>query len=157
MMQIKDEGRKKRDYKAIESHLKNYRNYQAGIKNMNKQMDYIMPGITASYELREESVGAFIFSSSTEKYAIDRIESTRALQLHEDIRIYELIINSIDDAVAELEDEEKEFVEMRYFNNQSVHETAEAMGYSERQVFLIRKNVRDKLLISLKNILRLKV
>lgn len=157
MVQIKDEGRKKRDYKAIESHLKNYRNYQAGIKNMNKQMDYIMPGITASYELREESVGAFIFSSSTEKYAIDRIESTRALQLHEDIRIYELIINSIDDAVAELEDEEKEFVEMRYFNNHSVHETAEAMGYSERQVFLIRKNVRDKLLISLKNILRLKV
>lgn len=157
MTQTKEVFRKKENFKILEGHLRNYRNYLAGIKNMHKQMDYIMPGMTASYDLREESIGAFVFSSSTEKYAIDRIESNRALQLHEDIVIYELIVNSIQDAVVELEDEEKEFVEMRYFNNCSINETAETMGYSERQVFLIRNNIRDKLLISLKNILRLKV
>lgn len=157
MTQTKDISRKKKDFKIIEGHLKNYFNYITGINNMHKQMDYIMPGMTASYELREESVGAFVFSSSTEKYAIDRIESKRALQLHEDIVIYELIVNSIKDAVEQLEDEEREFVELRYFKNNSINITAESMGYSERQVFSIRNNVKDKLLISLKNILRLKV
>lgn len=156
-MTTKEITKKKRDYKIIEGHLRNYRNYMAGIKNMHKQMDYIMPGMTASYELREESIGAFVFSSSTEKYAIDRIESKRALQLHEDIVIYELIINSIDDAVNELEEDEREFLELRYFQNRNIADTAETLGYSERQVFLIRNNVREKLLISLKNILRLKV
>lgn len=157
MPQTKEVVRKKKDYKVIESHLRNYRNYQAGIKNMNKQMDYIMPGITASYELREESMGAFVFSSSTEKYAIDRIESKRALQLHEDIMIYQLIINSIDIAMAELDDDEKEFVELRYFKNHSILMVAEKMGYSERQVFLIRNSVREILGISLKNLVNLRV
>lgn len=157
MMQTKENTRKKKDFKIIEGHLRNYRNYLAGIKNMNKQMDYIMPGITASYELREESMGAFVFSSSTEKFAIDRIESKRALQLHEDIMIYELITNSINTAMAELEDDEREFVELRYFNNYTILMTAEKMGYSERQVFLIRNTVRDSLIISLKNIINLRI
>ena len=157
MPQTKEVVRKKKDYKIIESHLRNYRNYLAGIKNMNKQMDYIMPGITANYELREESMGAFVFSSSTEKFAIDRIESKRALQLHEDIMIYELIINSIDVALAELDDDEREFVELRYFKNQSILMVAEKMGYSERQVFLIRNAVREILGISLKNLVNLRV
>ncbi|MEP9408551.1 sigma-70 family RNA polymerase sigma factor [Peribacillus frigoritolerans] len=157
MPQTKEVVRKKKDYKVIESHLRNYRNYLAGIKNMNKQMDYIMPGITANYELREESMGAFVFSSSTEKFAIDRIESKRALQLHEDIMIYELIINSIDVALAELDDDEREFVELRYFKNQSILMVAEKMGYSERQVFLIRNAVREILGISLKNLVNLRV
>ena len=157
MTRTKEDTRKKKEFKIIEGHLRNYRNYQAGIKNMNKQMDYIMPGITASYELREESIGAFVFSSSTEKYAIDRIESKRALQLHEDIMIYQLIINSIDIALAALDDDEREFVELRYFNNHSILVIAEKMGYSERQVFLIRNSVRDILGISLKNLVNLRI
>lgn len=156
MAQTKEDTRKKKDFKIIEGHLRNYRNYLAGIKNMTKQMDYIMPGITASYELREESIGAFVFSSSTEKYAIDRIESKRALQLHEDIMIYKLISNSIEIALEELEDEEREFVKLRYFNNHSILVIADKMGYSERQVFLIRNSVREILGISLKNLIHLK-
>lgn len=157
MAQTKEVSRRKRDYKTIEAHLRNYRNYLAGIKNMNKQMDYIMPGITASYELREESIGAFVFSSSTEKYAIDRIESKRALQLHEDIVIYELIINSIEEAVAELEEDEREFVKNRYFNNRTIIETADLMACSESKVYQLRHSVKEQLLISLKNIVRLNI
>ncbi|MGM9924753.1 MAG: sigma-70 family RNA polymerase sigma factor, partial [Bacillus sp. (in: firmicutes)] len=122
-----------------------------------KQMDYLMPSMTASYEVREESIGAFVFSSSTEKYAIDRIESKRALQLHEDIVLYELIVNSINDGIAQLEHEEKAFIELRYFKNQTITATAANLGYSERQIFSIRKNVMGKLLISLKNIVKLRI
>lgn len=149
--------KQRNDFKKIEHHLRNYRNYVTGIKNMQKQMDYIMPGMTARYELREEAVGAFVFSSSTEKYAIDRIESKRALQLHEDIVIYELIVSSIENALEGLGEDEREFVELRYFNGRTITEITEKMGYSERQVFLIRDNVRDELLISLKNIIHLRV
>lgn len=151
------DNKKKEDFKIIESHLRNYRNYITGIKNMHKQLDYNMPRVTASWEMKEEKIGVFIPSSSVEKYAIDRIESNWALQLHEDIIIYDLVINSIDEAVSQLKDDEQEFVQNRYFNNNSITETAETMGYSERQIFLIRNSVKDQLLISLKNILMLEI
>lgn len=157
MKLTKEAIEKKYEYRIIENHLKNYRNYLAGIRNMQKQIDYSLPKITANYDLREESIGTFMFSSSTERFAIDRIESSSALKLHEDIVIYELIVNSIDEAIAELAEEEREFVELRYFNGYTIMGTAEEMGYSERQVYLIRNNVRDQLLISLKNIIMLNI
>lgn len=157
MAQTIEANRKKAHYKIIEKHLRNYRSYLAGIKNMHKQLDYNMPPVTASWEMKEEKIGVFIPSSTVEKYAIERIESNWALKLHEDIVIYELIVNSIDAAVAELSEEEREFVELRYFNGCSAVETAEVMGYSERQIYLIRQSCREQLLISLKNIVMLKI
>ncbi|WP_236018171.1 hypothetical protein [Alicyclobacillus suci] len=58
-----------------------------------------MPSMTARYDLAEGSHGTFFISSSTEKYAIDRIESKRALDLHEQIAHYQMIVDSIDKAL----------------------------------------------------------
>lgn len=155
MSKIKNVQRKR--FKLIETHLRNYRNYQAGIKNLQKQLDYILPNITAKYEIMEGSVGAFSFKSKTEDFAIDRIEGKRALQLHEDIAVYQLIIDCIDNAVKELEPLEQQFINFRYFQNWSIEKTAMEMGYSERNLFFVRNNVREKLMISLKNILNLEI
>lgn len=149
--------KKLKSFKTIETHLRNYRNYQAGIKNLQNQLDYILPNITAKYEIMEGSVGSFVFKSTTEDFAIDRIEGKRALQLHEDIAIFQLIIDSIDVAIKELDPHEKEFVKLRYLQNWSYGKTALEMGYTERNLFFVRNNVRDKLLISLKNVLNLEV
>lgn len=144
-------------FKIIENHLKNYRNYQAGIRNLQKQLDYILPNITAKYEIMEGSVGSFTFKSTTEDFAIDRIEGKRALQLHEDIAVFQLIIDCIDNAVKELDQVEQQFLKLRYFKGFTFEAIAHEMGYTERNLFFVRNNIRDKLLISLKNIVNLEL
>lgn len=143
---------KKKEIRAIEGHLRCYKSYKVGIRNLQKQIDYIMPSMTAKYDLAEGSHGTFVISSSTEKFAIDRIESKRALDLHEQIWQYQVIVDSIDEAIKSLTEEERSFVEARYFNQWSIKKTAEALGYSEKNIFVIRNRTMDKLLICLRNI-----
>ncbi|WP_236026253.1 sigma factor-like helix-turn-helix DNA-binding protein [Alicyclobacillus suci] len=112
-----------------------------------------MPSMTARYDLAEGSHGTFFISSSTEKYAIDRIESKRALDLHEQIAQYQMIVDSIDEALKTLTDEERSFAEMRYFKQWSIRRTAEALGYSEKNIFVIRSRVMEKLTICLSNVI----
>jgi hypothetical protein len=147
--------KEQKGFKVIEKHLRMYRHYKASINNMKREMDYIMPNITASYEVREGSVGVFTFKSDTEDYAIDRLESKRALELHEDIKKYELLVECIDYAVKELDDTEKTFVKCRYFDRLSIEMTAAEMRYSPRTISEIRKQVKDKLVISLRNIMKM--
>lgn len=149
--------KEKQTFKKLENHLRNYRNYKAGIVNLQKQLDFIMPGITAKYEIMEGSVGTFTFKSSTEDFAIDRIEGKKALTLHEDIAVYQLILDSIDNAVRELEPIEQEFVKRRYFEGWSIERTAMEMGYTKRNLFFVRNHIKDQLMISLKNIINLDV
>lgn len=147
------EKNKRKAIKKIEMYLRNYNHYLVGIKNMKEQLDFIMPNMTARYELSEGSSGTFNISSSTEKYAIDRIESKRALELHESIQKYELIVNSIDGALKELEPIEKDFINLRYFKLKTIQQTAIDLGYSEKYVFNLRNGIMDKLIISLKGLL----
>jgi len=139
--------------KKIERHLRNYHTYKVGIKNLTKQLEYIMPSMTASYDLVGGSSGVFNIKSDTENYAIDRIESRRALELHEDIKRYEIIISAIDEALNGLEETEKEFIEHRYIEGMTITKTAMELGYSEQHIFNIRNRAFNKLLISLKGIL----
>ena len=122
---------------------------------MREQLEFIMPDITASYEVQEGTTGTFNIKSDTEKYAIDRIESKRALVLHEDIARYELIINSIKEATESLDDLEQEYVKLRYFERFTMQQVSIELGYSEKRIFNLRNEVMDKLLISLKGLLQL--
>lgn len=144
---------KRSQIKKIELALRQYKSYIVGVRNLQKQLDFIMPAMTASYELREGSNGAFVLNSTTEKYAIDRIESKRALDIHDKIRQYELIVGCIDEALVEVNEQEKEFVTYRYFSGWSIAKCAAEMGYSEQNLFLIRKQLMNKLLISLTTVL----
>lgn len=140
--------------KKIESYLRAYETYKLGIINLQKQLDYIMPNVTASYELREGSTGTFNIKSDTEKYAIDRIESKKALIIHEDIERYKIIINSIDEAMKGLNDIERDFIKYRYFKRQQINQIMDTLGYSEKYIFTIRNHIMNKLLISLKGLLQ---
>jgi DNA-directed RNA polymerase specialized sigma subunit len=113
-----------------------------------------MPNITARYDYIQGS--AFYIGNNTERVAIDRIESKRALDLLEEIERFKIITESIDNAFKELNPQEKDFVEWRYFSCLSIVEVKQLLGYSEeRAVYRIRRHVLDKFMISLNNLFSL--
>lgn len=139
--------------KIIENHLKFFKFYQIGIKNCQQQLDYIMPSLVATYGATEK--GSFWFiPNNTENVALDRLESKTALDLKEEIERFKLITNSVENAVAELTEIEKQFVHLRYFESKPMAIVTNALGYAEeKSVYRIRRHVLDKLLISLNNLL----
>lgn len=139
----------KKRIREIEYHLRNYQMYKTGIVNLKKKLDYLMPGITATYEVREGSTGAFVFSSKTDSPPIDRIESKRVLDLYEEMNRDQMIVDAINKAICDLPEIEKAFIEKRYFQDHSIAKLSMELGYSERSIFKIRTQVMDKLLISL--------
>lgn len=142
--------------RSIENYLRFYKTYQIGIKNCEQQLEYIMPSLVTRYGA--DQVGSFFYIvNDTEKVALDRIESKRALNLHEEIEWYKLIITSIENALEDLKQQEKDFVQLRYFDCLPIQEVKMKLGYSEeKSVYRIRRHVLDKLMISLKNLLSLK-
>ncbi|CAF1778053.1 sigma-70 family RNA polymerase sigma factor [Bacillus subtilis] len=153
---MKQLSREKKDRKKqIESYLRNYKSYKAGIKNLQQQLDWILPGMTATYSAEEGSSGTFNITSKVENAALDRIESKQALDIKETMSMYQLIVDSIDRALEQLEENERTFVEERYFKLKQIDQVAEIMGYHNKHVQRIRNSVIDKLMIGLSNILKL--
>lgn len=143
---------KKKAIKAIENHLYNYKSYKVAVRNLQSQLDSIMPNLTTSYELKEESTGVFKIWSSTEQVVLDRLESARALQINEQIRNYQIIIDSIEEALNALAEQERLYVELRYFEGLNTERIADKMSCSVPNLFRLRKRVLDRLLISLSNV-----
>lgn len=96
-------------------------------------------------------------ANDTEEVAINRVESKKALKIREEIGQYKLIISCIDEALSELDNKQKTFVELRYFKCLRIQDVKESMCYAEdKSVYRIRKQVLDKFLISLNNLISLK-
>jgi hypothetical protein len=143
--------------RIIESHLRFYRTYLVGIQNCEQQLEYIMPSLVARYEVSTDTGESFFIVNNTEKVALDRIESKRALDLKEEIEQYKIITSSIDNALANLSEVERHFVMLRYFECKAMAVVTDALGYTEeKSVYRIRRHVLDKLMISLNNLLALK-
>lgn len=141
--------------RTIETHLRHYNTYKIGIENCKKQLDYILPSITSHFDYIGGN--SFYIANSTERVAIDRIESKRALDLYEEIEQYKIICDSIDRAFSELKPHEQDFIKLRYFDCQPIENVKREMGYSEhKSVYRIRRHALDKLLISLNNLIILK-
>lgn len=143
---------KKKSIKIIETHLRNYRSYKVAIRNLQNQLDLIMPNVTTSYELKEGSTGVFKIWSTTEQVVLDRLESARALQINEQMRNYQIIIDSIEEALNALGEQERLYVELRYFEGLNTERIADKMSCSIPNLFRLRKRVLDRLLISLSNV-----
>lgn len=138
--------------RSIETFLRHYNTYLVGLKNCQKQLDYILPSLVTGYS--HVGPGLFFISNDTERVALDRIESKRAIDLREEIERNKIIIESIDNAMNELSEVEKRFIILRYFESKPIAEVTEALGYAEvKTIFRIRRQVLDKLLISLNNLL----
>lgn len=143
--------------RTIENFLRFYKQYQTGIKNCELQLNYIMPSLVSRYEVSTDTGESFWIVNNTEKVALDRIESKRALDLREEIECYKLICTTIENAVEELTMQERAFVHLRYFECKPITVVTGALGYAEeKSVYRIRRHVLDKLLISLNNLLTLK-
>lgn len=142
--------------RILETHLRHYNTYLIGICNCQKQLDYISPSLVSGYASTGET-SLFYISNNTERVAIDRIESRRALELREQIEEYRIITDSIERAFKELKPQEQDFVKLRYFDCERIEEVKRVMGYAEdKSIYRIRRHVLDKLLISLNNLLTLK-
>jgi hypothetical protein len=142
--------------RVIENYLSKYTSYKIGIKNCQNQLDYMMPSLTARYDSNGMAASYYI-ANNTERVALDRITSKRALDLLEEIEQYNLIIGSIDNALSELDETQRKFVELRYFKGLKVYEAKAQMHISEDKSFYrIRKQVLDKFIISLNNLASLK-
>lgn len=142
--------------RTIENHLRYYKTYQVGIKNCEKQLEYIMPSLVTKCGIDHN--GAFFFIvNDTEKVAVDRIEGKRALDLKEEIERFKIITASIENAMKELQSLEQQFVQYRYFECLPIQEVKTKLGYSEeKSVYRIRRHVLDKMMISLNNLLSFK-
>lgn len=142
--------------KIIENYLRYYRTYQTSIKNCEQQLEYIMPTLVSRYGVND--LGTYFYiANNTSAVALDRIESKRALDLKEQIEQNKLIVSSIENAMKDLQQQEKSFVQLRYFEGLSIEEIKDKLGYKEeKSVFRIRRHCLDKLLISLSNLLSLK-
>jgi len=146
---------KKAKIKEIEYHLRQYKTYQITIKNIEQQLEWILPSMTASYDAQEGSCGTFNITSKVETAVLDRLESKQALDLLEEKSRYEVILSSIDRAMSLLSEKEIKFIQSRYFERKSIAEVAEEMTYSEKHMQNIKKNIMDSLLISLSGVLKI--
>jgi hypothetical protein len=140
----------KDDFEKIEKHLKHYKNYKIGMNNMKKQLEHLFPRITAAYEMREGSSGTFSNNSTTEDFAIKRAEKKAEMEWY--IKTYELVTTSIDSALKQLDPLQKEFVEKRYIEGINMKSVASNLGYSLRQTYKIKEEVREQFLITLNSL-----
>lgn len=142
--------------RIIENFLNKYGTYKVGIRNCQQQLDYMLPSLTCRYDSDGMSASYYI-SNNTERVALDRITSKKALDLLEEMEQFRLVVACIDNAMAELPEKEREFVRNRYFLNLKMYEVKAKMNVSEEKtLYRIRRVVLDKFMISLKNLLNLK-
>ena len=142
--------------RIIENYLNKYFTYQIGIKNCQSQLDYMMPSLTCRYDSDGKSATYYV-SNNTEQVALDRITSKMALDLLEEIEQYKLVISCIDNALGELTEKQKKFIELRYFKGLKMYEIKPLMHVAEEKaLYRIRRQVLDKFLISLNNLFSLK-
>lgn len=146
---------KKEKVKVIEYHFKYYKTYKIGIINFQKELDNIMPSISTSYSTQEGSCGTFNITSKVETAVLDRLEGARAVWVREQQRELQLIVDSLDEAMGALTEQEVKFMKARYFEGKSMDQTASICGYSEKHGFKIRNQIMDKLFISLSNLLKI--
>jgi DNA-directed RNA polymerase specialized sigma subunit len=142
--------------RTIEAYLNKYNTYKIGLKNCQRQLDYISPSLVGGYS-SDGLQSVFYISNNTERVAIDRLTSKKALDLVEEIEQYKLIIESIDNALAELDEQQKKFVELRYFKGLKIYEVKELMFVQdEKTLFRLRRKILEKFLISLNNLINLR-
>lgn len=142
--------------RTIENFLNKYNTYKIGIKNCQQQLDYMLPSLTTRYESDGQTASYYI-ANNTERVALDRITSKKALDLLEEIEKYRLIIALIDNALSELDEKQKTFVQHRYFTGLKMYEVKAKMNVSEEKtLYRIRRQVLDKFEISLSSLINLK-
>jgi len=135
---------RKEQIRLIEAHLRGYKTYLIGMKNVQESLEEILPSTNSNTTCQGASV--------LDNVVLERLNSSRAIYLREVLNTYKTIVHSIEDAVNALNDDEKDLIKYRYFEGLSVEKTAQHLGCSTQNCFKIRVQALDKLLISLNNL-----
>jgi RNA polymerase sigma factor (sigma-70 family) len=120
---------------------------------MRDSIEEIVPRTTTNYTWKQGTNNGVSTYSTTENIALDRVEGQKIAYLQQQIKIHESIIKSIDNALKILTENERNFIKYRYFENLTVEQTAQELGFSVQNCFRIRSNVMSKLIISCRNLL----
>lgn len=143
---------RKNKEKIIENFLYDYNTYRVGIQNCKNQLDYIIPSLVVRPPESE-----FYIPNDTANVAVERIEGNLATDLQNKIEFFTLVVESINRAVNELPEKLSQFVHMRYFKGYNMAKIIGEMNYvDEKSAYRIRREVLDKFLISLSNLIWLK-
>lgn len=133
-------------YKKVESMLYNYKNTQAEIKILKRDLEILendYKGTSAiSYDEKTQSTNAF--NSTVENEVIRRAE--RIQQLRNKIRLKEIEIENIDDALETLNPDDKLFVVERYFNKRSNKYVASLLNIVEQTACTYKNRIVNLLI-----------
>lgn len=119
-------------YKKVESMLHNYKNTKAEIKILKRKLEVYQNDYNGvrglSYD--EKSSPTNKFNSDVENEVIKRAEEIQ--KLRSEIRLKEIEIENIDDAINTLNDDEKLLVNERYFNRKTNKYVASILNVTEQ-------------------------
>ncbi|WP_027640125.1 hypothetical protein [Clostridium cadaveris] len=134
------------EFRRVEAMLYNYKNTLAEIKILKRDLeilenDYRGTG-AISYEEKTGKTNAF--SSEVENEVIKRVEKIQRLK--NKIRLKEIEIENIDDAIESLLDDEQLLVKERYFNKKSNKYVANLFNVAEQTACDYKSKVINKLM-----------
>lgn len=134
------------EFKKVESMLYNYKNTQAEIKILKRDLEILendYKGTSAiSYDEKTQSTNSF--SSTVENEVIKRAE--RIQKLRNKIRLKEIEIENIDDALETLNPDDKLFVVERYFNKRSNKYVASLLNIVEQTACTYKNRIVNLLI-----------
>lgn len=133
-------------YKKVESMLYNYKNTKAEINILKRDLEILendYKGTSAiSYDEKTQSTNSF--SSTVENEVIKRAE--RIQKLRNKIRLKEIEIENIDDALETLNPDDKLFVVERYFNKRSNKYVASLLNIAEQTACTYKNRIVNLLI-----------
>lgn len=134
------------EYKRVEAMLYNYKNTIAEIKILKRDLEILENDYRGtggiSYEERISPTNAF--NSSVENEVIKRVEKIQKLK--NNIRLKEIEIENINDAVESLLDDEQTFIKERFFNKRSNKYIASMFNIAEQTSCDYKNKIINKLI-----------
>jgi len=131
-------------YRQVERLLYDYKTYDTAIRNLEAELEEILPKVSTSVVKLGEGSTAVPFRSQTEDWAIKRIESPRAKRILRLLAEKKRLKKGIREVRKQLSDEENTLVWMRYDLEKPHREIWEALNMSRASYFRFKNEVINK-------------
>jgi len=132
-------------YRQVERMLYDYKTYDIAIRNLEAELESIMPQTSTSVVKLGEGSTATPFTSKTEDWAIKRIESPRAKRILKLLAEKKRFKKGVKETRKQLTDEENTLVWMRYDLEKQHQEIWEAMHMSRSTYFEFKNKTIEKI------------
>lgn len=118
-------------FKRVEAMLYNYKNTKVEIKILKRDLEILENDYrgTGGISYEERTSPTYKISSSVESEVLKRAEAIQKLK--NKIRLKEIEVENIDDAIESLSNDEQYLIKERYFNKRKYKEIAADLNISE--------------------------